>query len=108
MRIAGSGRLDKAFNPFRDEYLGEILEAIAVAWARMHHPKGQEIEDRLTFRLAGRLLNDSHFKNLPYDVVPQYWILGIDGRRLGRLDLRFKHRQSQFDYIEPVRKPGRK
>ena len=94
-----SGRLDAEFNPFTNEYIGEILEAVAVAWARMRHPKPSEIEDRITFKLAGRLLNDLYFRDLPYDIVPQHWLLGIDGHRLGRLDLHFKHRQSQRDYF---------
>jgi hypothetical protein len=29
----------------------------------------------------------------------QCWLLGLDGERLGRLDLRFKHRHSQRDYF---------
>lgn len=100
MRFAiDSGRLDSAFNPFEKEYLEEILQAIALAWARMKRPEPGEIEDRITFRLAGRLQNDPAFRYMPYDIVPQYWILNIDGRRLGRLDLRFKHRQSQKDYF---------
>lgn len=94
-----SGRLDAEFNPFTDEYLGEILNAIAVAWARMKQPKSDEWEDDITFRLAGRLLNDPLFRVLPYDIVPQYWLLGLNGQRLGRLDLRFKHRFSQRDYF---------
>jgi hypothetical protein len=94
-----SGRLDAEFNPFTDEFLGEILEAVALAWARMKQPKPSEIEDRITFRLAGRLINDLQFRHLPYDIVPQYWLLGMDGQRLGRLDLRFKHRQLQRDYF---------
>ena len=100
MRFAvNSGRLEPEFNPFTHEFLEEILRAVAHAWARMKRPKSDEIEDRITFRLAGRLQNDPIFRNLPYDIVPQYWLLGIDGRRLGRLDLRFKHRNSQKDYF---------
>ncbi len=94
-----SGRLDPKFNPFAEDYLAEILEAVAVAWARMKQPGRNEIEDRITFRLAGRLANDPHFAALPYDVVPQYWLLGPNGERLGRLDLYFKHRNSQRDYF---------
>lgn len=94
-----SGRLDPQFNPFSDDYLAEILEATAVAWARMKQPDNNEIEDRITYRLAGRLANDPHFAELPYDIVPQCWLLGLDGERLGRLDLRFKHRHSQRDYF---------
>lgn len=94
-----SGPLDAEFNPFTDEYLGEMLKAVADAWARMKQPKSSEWEDDITFRLAGRLLNDPLFRDLPYDIVPQYWLLGINGQRLGRLDLRFKHRFSQRDYF---------
>lgn len=94
-----SGRLEDRFNPFDDDYLIEILEAAAVAWARMEHPNGSEIEDRITYRLAGRLANDPHFAELPYDIIPQCWLLGLHGERLGRLDLRFKHRHSKRDYF---------
>ncbi len=94
-----NGRLEAKFNPFDDDYLSEILEATVVAWNRMRHPTESEIEDRITYRLAGRLLNDPHFADLPYDVVAQYWLLGLNGERLGRLDLRFRHRQSQRDYF---------
>jgi hypothetical protein len=94
-----TGRLEPEFNPFADDYLAEILEATAVAWARMEHPDQGEIEDRITFRLAGRLANDRHFAELPYDIIPQWWLLGLNGERLGRLDLRFKHRHSQRDYF---------
>jgi len=44
-----NGRLDPQFNPFDDDYLVEILEATAVAWARMNQPDTSEIEDRITF-----------------------------------------------------------
>jgi hypothetical protein len=94
-----SGQLDPGFNPFQDDYVAEILNAAATAWSRMRAPKLNEIEDRITFRLAGRLANDALFSELPYDVVPQFWLLGLDGQRLGRLDLRFKHRCSQKDYF---------
>ena len=94
-----NGRLDPQFNPFDDDYLVDILEATAVAWARINRPGASEIEDRITFRLAGRLANDPHFAELPYDIVAQCWLLGLDGERLGRLDLRFKHRNSQRDYF---------
>ena len=94
-----SGRLEPAFNPFDEDYLSEILEAAAVAWARMRHPDPSEIEDQITNRLAGRLVNDSHFADIPYDVTAQCCLLGIQGERLGRLDIRFKHRYSQRDYF---------
>lgn len=93
------GRLEPKFNPFDEDYLGEIIEAIVLAWAKMKQPPRNDIEDRITFRLAGRLANDAKFSDLPYDVVPQYWLLGLNGERLGRLDLRFKHRSSQRDYF---------
>ena len=94
-----TGRLEPKFNPFDDDYLTEILKSTALGWAAMKQPMPDEIEDRITFRLAGRLANDPSFAELPYEVVPQYWLLGIDGQRLGRLDLRFKHRHSQRDYF---------
>ncbi len=94
-----NGRLDPQFNPFDDDYLVEILEATALAWARMNPPDINDIEDRITFRLAGCLANDPDFAELPYDVVPQFWLLGPNGELLGRLDLRFKHRHSQRDYF---------
>ena len=93
------GRLDPKFNPFDGDYLTEILEATACAWARMKQPKRNEIEDRITFRLAGRLANDPEFAEIPYDVIPQCWLVGLDGELLGRLDIRFKHRHSQRDYF---------
>jgi hypothetical protein len=94
-----NGALEPKFNPFEDDYLSEILEAAATAWVRMDHPNGSEIEDKITYRMAGRLANDPLFAELPYDVIPQCWLLGLNGERLGRLDLRFKHRQSQRDYF---------
>ena len=50
-----SGSLERKFNPFQEDYLAEILEAATLAWARMRPPSRNEIEDRITFRLAGRL-----------------------------------------------------
>jgi hypothetical protein len=93
------GKLDPKFNPFDENYLEEILQATALAWARMEQPSSHELEDRITFRLAGRLAHDAHFAELPYDIVPQYWLVGLNGELLGRLDLRFKHRNSQRDYF---------
>ena len=93
------GTLDLEFNPFEDDYLAEIFEAIAVAWARMKHPKRNEIEDQITNRLAGRLMNDPHFTDLPYDIITQHSLLGLNGDCLGRLDLRFKYRCSHRDYF---------
>lgn len=107
-----SGRLEVEFNPFSDEFILEILQAVVDAWGRMRLPEPGEFEDRITFRLAARLLNDPLFRDLPYDIVPQYWLLGPDGQRLGRLDLRFKHRCSRRDYFAfeskrlHVRHPG--
>lgn len=94
-----NGALRPDFNPFEEDYLFEILETTAIAWSRMKQPRVTELEDQITFRLAGRIANDDHFAELPYDVVPQYWLLGLNGQRLGRLDLRFKHRYSQRDYF---------
>ena len=93
------GRLDPAFNPFDQDYLVEIVDAVLTAWSRMNRPLRSESEDEITNRLAGRLLNDPLFDDLPYDVVPQSWLLGVDGQRLGRIDLRFKHRHSARDYF---------
>src|ERR1022692_326844 len=92
-----TGSLDPAFNPFGESCLSEILSAVAAAWACMKQPDSREIEDRVTFRLAGRLANDKQFSDLPYEVNCQHWLLGLNGERLGRLDLRFKHRHSQRD-----------
>ena len=94
-----SGCLDAEFNPFIDVYLGEILRAVALAWARMKPARHRGLEDQITLVLAGRLRHDPEFANLPFDVVPQYWLTDIDGRRLGRLDLHFKYRASQRDYF---------
>jgi hypothetical protein len=93
------GTLQAEFNPFDENYLVEILEAAAVAWNRMKHPTIGELEDQITYRLAGRIANDPVFAEIPYDVIPQCWILGLNGERLGRLDIRFKHRHSQRDYF---------
>jgi hypothetical protein len=94
-----AGNLNPEFNPFDGNYLMEILEATARAWAHMKAPKRTEIEDRITFRLAGLLVNDPEFAEIPYDVTPQWWIVGLDGELLGRLDIRFKHRLSKRDYF---------
>ena len=94
-----SERLDAEFSPFVDEYLGEILEAVAVAWARMKPVKRRGLEDQITLALVGRLRHDPELATLPFDVVPQYWITDIDGRRLGRLDLYFKYPATRRDYF---------
>jgi len=93
------GSLDPEFNPFDGDYLAEILEATARAWARMKPPERDEIEDRITFRLAGQLANASEFAEIPYNVDPQCWIFGLNGELFGRLDIRFKHRRSKRDYF---------
>ena len=94
-----SGQMDPQFNPFAESYVCEVIRAIAVAWSRMRTPAVDELEDQITFRLAGRLQNDEEFRELPFDVVPQFWLLDLHGRRLGRLDLRFKHMRSRRDYF---------
>ena len=94
-----AGRLDTNFNPFDDDYLAEIVGATAMAWGRMKKPPRGELEDSITFRLAGRIKNDPEFRQLPYDVDAQYWLIGLHGERLGRLDLHFKHRHSSRDYF---------
>jgi len=93
------GSLAPDFNPFDGNYLAEILEATAHAWACMKQPKPTEIEDRITFRLVGQLANAPEFAEIPYDVTPQWWIVGLNGELLGRLDIRFKHRLSRRDYF---------
>jgi hypothetical protein len=93
------GTLEPKFNPFDGDYLIEILNATIVAWDRMKHPTASELEDQITNRLAGRLINDPYFAKIPYDVVAQYGLLGLNGERLGRLDIRFKHRNSQNEYF---------
>src|SRR6185312_17164635 len=93
------GQLDPAFNPFDGNYLVEILTITAIAWNRMLHPSAAEIEDRITNRLAGRIINDPHFADIPYEPVAQYSLLDVNGEQLGRLDLRFKHRHSKREYF---------
>jgi len=93
------GALDPAFNPFDGDYLAEILEITAHAWARMKPPRPNEIEDRITARLVGQLANAPEFAEIPYDVTYQWWLLGLEGELLGRLDVRFKHRRSKRDYF---------
>lgn len=94
-----SGRLDTKFNPFDDDYLAEIVSTIAGAWARMKKPTRGDLEDKITFRLVGRIQNDPDFQALPYDLAAQHWLLGLDGELLGRLDIHFKHRSSGRDYF---------
>lgn len=94
-----SGRLDAEFNPFTDEYLGEILEAVAIAWARMKRPKSTELEDQITRKLVACLRHNSIFRELPFDVTQQFILDDVDAKYLGRLDLHVKYRQSQRDYF---------
>lgn len=94
-----SGQLDEKFNPFADSYLAEIIGATANAWARLKTPKHGELEDQITFRLFACIFHDPEFRELPYDVTTQHWLPGLNGERLGRLDLYFKHRHSRRDYF---------
>lgn len=94
-----SGRLEAKFNPFDDDYLAEMVGATVRAWDLMKKPFRGELEDAITFRLVGRIQNDPEFRELPYDVYAQHWLLGLEGERLGRLDIHFKHRQSRRDYF---------
>jgi hypothetical protein len=94
-----SGKIDAEFNPFMDGYIGEILKAVAMAWARMKPPKSSEIEDRITRSLVARLKHDQLFRNLPFDVTQQYILDNLNADYLGRLDLHVKYRQSQRDYF---------
>lgn len=94
-----SGRLSTTFNPFGDDFLADIMKATATAWQRMKKPQRNELEDAITRRLVGRIKNDPVFYNLPFDVDTQYWLLGLDGETLGRLDVHFKHRHSKRDYF---------
>lgn len=94
---SSSGILEPAFNPFAEDYLAEMLDAVIVAWSRMRRPGRKEKEDHITYRLAGRIQHDPLFVDLPFDVAAQYWLLGLHGERLGRLDLRFKHKHSARD-----------
>jgi hypothetical protein len=94
-----SGRLEAEFNPFTDDYIGEILHAVSMAWARMKTPKSSEIEDRITRSLVARLRHDPCFRNLPFDVTQQYILDNLHAEYLGRLDVHVKYRQSQRDYF---------
>ena len=94
-----SGRLETKFNPFEEDYLAEIVGATVKAWGLMKKPRRNELEDQITFRLVGKIKNDPEFRLLPYDVDAQYWLLGAEGERLGRLDIHFKHRHSRRDYF---------
>ena len=93
------GNLDPQFNPFAEDELSEIVRMTATAWARMKQPPISELEDSITFRVAGRIANDPNFAESPYDVIAQFWVLGLDGQRLGRIDLRFQHRHSKRLYF---------
>ncbi len=62
-------------------YLSQILEAVVVAWRQMPKPKRTEIENRITNRLAGWLLNAPGIADeLPFHIVPQYPILDVNGK----------------------------
>ena len=93
------GSLDPQFNPFVEDELSEIIRMTATAWARMKQPPKAELEDSITFRVAGRIANDPDFAESPYDVIAQFWVVGLDGQRLGRIDLRFQHRHSKRLYF---------
>src|ERR1035441_10229988 len=99
--IYSSGQLDPEFNPFfGEDYLAQIMEAVARAWRQMPQPKPTEIENRITSRLAGWLLNAPGFAGeLPFHVVPQHQLPDITGKILGQLDICFKHLQSTRDYF---------
>lgn len=99
MSASISGNLEPQFNPFEESSLADVMQMTASAWARMKQPSTSELEDSITFRLAGRIANDPQFAESPYDVVAQYWNLGLDGELLGRIDLRFKHRHSKRLYF---------
>ncbi len=99
MSISFWGNLDPQFNPFAEDELSEIIRMTATAWARMKQPPKSELEDSITFRVAGRIANDPDFAESPYDVIAQFWVLGLDGQRLGRIDLRFQHRHSKRLYF---------
>lgn len=99
MNASISGNLEPQFNPFEETPLAEIIQMTAMAWTRLRQPGRRDLEDSITFRLAGRIANDPQFADSPYDVVAQYWELGLNGELLGRIDLRFKHRHSNRLYF---------
>lgn len=94
-----SGWLDAEFNPFTDDYLGEILQAVAMAWTRMKQPRPNDLEDQITRKLAACLRHNHVFRNLPFDITQQFILDNEDANYLGRLDLHVKYRQSQRDYF---------
>jgi hypothetical protein len=95
-----SGQLASEFNPFEEDYLAEILEAVAVAWRQMPKPKRNEIENKITSRLAGWLMNAPDFVGrLPFHIIPQYEIPDLQGKILGRLDICFKYMQTTREYF---------
>ena len=120
MRFASdSGRLDPEFDPFGENVLAEIMEAVIRAWSRVRRFTSEEIrkkrtakgkrktgtcpvephENWITDRLAGRILNDPLFRALPFDVDAQKRLLDMEGNEPGRIDLYFKHRHSQRAYF---------
>jgi|SRR5665213_3284514 len=95
-----SGQLAPEFNPFAEDYLAEILLAVTVAWQQMPKPKRNEIENKITSRLAGWLMNAPDFiERLPFHIIPQYEIPDLQGKILGRLDICFKFMQTTREYF---------
>ncbi len=116
---AESGRLAQEFDPFGGNVFAEIMNAVITAWSRVRPFTVDEIrrkwtakgkkkkspcpvephENWITDRLAGRILNDPILRELPFDVDAQKRLLDIDGNEPGRIDLCFKHRNSQRAYF---------
>ncbi|BDI32583.1 hypothetical protein CCAX7_46340 [Capsulimonas corticalis] len=93
------GQLAPEFNPFADNYLSDIVSAIATAWYQLKHPNEEDIEIRITNRLVGRLVNSQDFANLPFIIDPQCQIVDIDGEIIGIIDIRFILRNSGREYF---------
>ncbi len=114
-----NGQLASEFDPFGENMLAEIMETVVTTWSKMRRFTPQEImkrwtakgkrkngpppvephENWITDRLAGLILNDPQFRNLPFDVAPQHRLIDIDGNEPGRIDLYFKHRHSHRAYF---------
>lgn len=92
-----SGRLAEEFDPFADEPLGDMIAAVALAWTKIK--RIPEIENRITKKLAGRLMNDEAFRDLPFVVDAQKMLIDLDGNETGRPDLVFRHRSSHRAYF---------
>lgn len=92
-----SGRLAEEFDPFAEEPLGDMIAAVALAWTKIK--RIQEIENRITKKLAGRLMNDQAFRDLPFVVDAQKMLIDIDGNETGRPDLVIRHRSSHRAYF---------